>query len=81
MGRLTDTEAISFSLLLLLARCATHAEGVSLTTVHCPLTTVHCGQSPRALVPKLQPTIAANRLLLFKRGGVIIKGLGVFFYV
>ena len=37
-GRLTDTEAISFSLLLLLARSATHAEGV---TLFCSLSTVH----------------------------------------
>ena len=37
-GRLTDTEAVSFSLLLLLARSATHAEGV---TLFCPLFTVH----------------------------------------
>ena len=37
-GRLTDTEAISSSLLLLLARSATHAEGV---TLFCSLSTVH----------------------------------------
>ena len=37
-GRLTDTEAVSFSLLLLLARSATHAEGV---TLFCSLSTVH----------------------------------------
>ena len=37
-GRLTDTEAISFSLLLLLARSATHAEGV---TLFCSLSIVH----------------------------------------
>ena len=33
-GRPTDTEAISFSLLFFLARSATHAEGVTLSTVH-----------------------------------------------
>ena len=38
-GRLPDTAAISFSLLLLLARSATHADGVTLSTVPCPLTT------------------------------------------
>ena len=49
-GRLTDTEAISFSLLLLLARSATHAEGV---TLFYPLTTVFSygsGGSPRESV-------------------------------
>ena len=38
----TDTEAISVSLLFLLARSATHAEGVSL---FCSLTTDHCSLS------------------------------------
>ena len=37
-GRLTDTEAVLVSILLLLARSATHAKGVAL---FCPLTTDH----------------------------------------
>ena len=39
----TDTEAVSLSLLFLLARSATHAEGV---TLFCPLSTATFGRRP-----------------------------------
>ena len=75
-GRLTDTEAISFSLLLLLARSATHAEGVTLfcplSSVHCSLTTVHCPLSTATISPFLK--------LLWWRKKIIVDFISSLWY-
>ena len=42
-----DTEAVLVSILLLLARSAAHAVGVTLTSVHCSLPTVLCSLSTK----------------------------------